>query len=282
MWTCIYVSTWLGSTCLEKSCWSSCLWLQPVWSFVRPGNLKKHKRTCTGGQVPAARVEGAVPIASAATKRRIAPEFKLQKTRKSFDVAVEQFTVDMKEVNHLSELKRGIAVFTARTSCIQVSDYSYCRLSQGSWSSCCYTTTSNSNIGNGRCRCVSSSCIPPTAKFVEVYEHNGSGWVFSNFASLQLALWHLDSFRASAFVPLPSWIREKNAVVNFTGTGDDCFKWAVLAGMHSVGRHEHPSRMDKLRNMLTSITSLLYAFPYPYLLFVHLLRQTVYLSMCML
>ena len=45
--------------------------------------------------------------------------------------------------------------------------------------------------------------------FVEVYEHNGSGWVFSNFASLQLTLWHLDPLRASAFVPLPRWIREK-------------------------------------------------------------------------
>ena len=43
--------------------------------------------------------------------------------------------------------------------------------------------------------------------FIEVYEHNGSGWVFSNFASLQLTLCHLDPLRASAFVPLPQWIR---------------------------------------------------------------------------
>ena len=28
------------------------------------------------------------------------------------------------------------------------------------------------------------------------------------------------------------------AVVNVTGTGDDCFKWAVLAGMHPVNVHE--------------------------------------------
>ena len=35
--------------------------------------------------------------------------------------------------------------------------------------------------------------------FIEVYEHNGSGWVFSHFASLKLTLWHL---RAIAFVPM--------------------------------------------------------------------------------
>ena len=54
--------------------------------------------------------------------------------------------------------------------------------------------------------------------FIEVYEHNGSGWVFSNFASLQLTLWHLDPLCASAFVPLPRWIQAKRVVVNVTGT----------------------------------------------------------------
>ena len=60
--------------------------------------------------------------------------------------------------------------------------------------------------------------------FIEVYEHNGSGWVFSHFAPLNLTLWHLDPLRASAFVPLPRWINDKKAVVNVTGTGNDCFK----------------------------------------------------------
>ena len=78
---------------------------------------------------------------------------------------------------------------------------------------------------------------------VEVYEHNGSGWAFSNFASLQLTLWHLDPLRASAFVPLPRWIKEKKPVVNATGTGDDCFKWAVSAGMHPA-TSGHPNRVE--------------------------------------
>ena len=78
---------------------------------------------------------------------------------------------------------------------------------------------------------------------VEIYKHNGSGWIFSNFYSLQLTLWHLDPLRASAFVPLPRWIQQKKAVVNVIGTGDDCFKWTVLAGMHPA-TNDHPNRMD--------------------------------------
>ena len=75
--------------------------------------------------------------------------------------------------------------------------------------------------------------------FIEVYEQNGSGWVFSNFVSLQLSLWLLDPLRASAFVPLPNWIQTRRVVVNIRGTGNDCFKWAVLAGMHPVDANAH-------------------------------------------
>ena len=69
-------------------------------------------------------------------------------------------------------------------------------------------------------------------ELIEVYEHNGSGWVFSSFVSLELSLWQLDPLRAGMFIPLPKWIRDKGAVANVVGTGDACFKWAVLAGLH--------------------------------------------------
>ena len=96
---------------------------------------------------------------------------------------------------------------------------------------------------------------------IEIYEHNGSGWVFSNFASLQLKLWHLDPLRARAFVPLLRWIREKRAVVNVTGTGDDCFKWAVLAGMHPVGKHS--DRMSKYEEQVNKYDFSSLRFPLP-------------------
>ena len=100
--------------------------------------------------------------------------------------------------------------------------------------------------------------------FIEVYEHNGSGWVFSNFASLQLTLWHLDPLCAGAFVPLPQWIQEKKALINVTGTGDDCFKSAVLAGIHPVGKQEKKAdRMIKYEEHVNKydFSSLRYPVP---------------------
>ena len=85
-----------------------------------------------------------------------------------------------------------------------------------------------------------------------MYEQNDSGWVFSKFVSLQLSLWRLDPLRANVFVPQPNWTLTRRAVVNIRGTGYDCFKCAVLAGMHPVDAHggrmsqytEHISKYD--------------------------------------
>ena len=73
--------------------------------------------------------------------------------------------------------------------------------------------------------------------FIEVFELNGTGWVYSHFQDLQLTLWKLDPLRGSAYIPLPRWIQTKGAVVNVAGTGDDCFRWAILPGMHPADVH---------------------------------------------
>ena len=87
---------------------------------------------------------------------------------------------------------------------------------------------------------------------------------------IRLSIWHLDLLRASALVPLPRWIREKKAVVNDTGTGDDCFKWAAFAGMHPVDKHEkNPNRMNKYEEHVNKCAT------------CHLLKRTLHLSMCM-
>ena len=97
--------------------------------------------------------------------------------------------------------------------------------------------------------------------FREVYEQNGSGWVFSNFVSLQLSLWHLDPLRASAFVPLPNWIQTRRAVVNIKGTGNDCFKWNVLAGMYPVDANAH--RMSQYTKYMGKYDFCSLHFPVP-------------------
>ena len=220
-------------------------------SFARSSNLEKHKRTCTGDRVVV------VPVAAPAAKRRcigVAPEFKLRKTRKSLGGAIEHFTVNMKEAKNLSALEKAIAVCTPVMMKFQQEHRAY--KFQISVSVVSHKAddpaviTQPPVVLTSEMVAVSADAAPPLddvnrrlLNFIEVYKHNGSGWVFSNFTSLQLTLGHLDPLRASAFLPLPRWIQAKRAVVNGIGTGDDCFKWAVLAGMHPVNDNAH--RMDK-------------------------------------
>ena len=86
-----------------------------------------------------------------------------------------------------------------------------------------------------------------------------------NFQSLQLTLWQLDPLRGSAFTPLPRLTQARRAVVNVAGTGDDRFKWAILAGMQPVDgnadrRGKYIAHMDKYDVSSFSFPVLLQAF----------------------
>ena len=72
--------------------------------FARYGNLKLHKRTCTGPVVTAdpaveRRADGAVP------------EFTVRRKMKSFGGASEMYAVDIQEADHLSTLQGAVSSF---------------------------------------------------------------------------------------------------------------------------------------------------------------------------
>ena len=60
---------------------------------------------------------------------------------------------------------------------------------------------------------------------------------------------------------LPIWIQTRRAVVNVRGTGDDCFKWAVLAGMHPVDIDAH--RTSRYTEHVVKYDSSFLSFPVP-------------------
>ena len=72
-------------------------------SCARSGNLKMHKRACTGPTVAVA-----VPAAKRRRTGVVVPEFTVRKTRKSLEGAAEMFAVNMKVANHLSALKEAV------------------------------------------------------------------------------------------------------------------------------------------------------------------------------
>ena len=220
---------------------------------TRSLNLEMHTRTCTGTVVvvgistPAHR-GGAASCSSTPTHRGGAV-FTVQRKRITLGGAVEVHSVDMLEDNQLGALAGAVLSLESTMAAYKRRHRAY--KIQVTVDVMFHKAVVTQPPVTLRCEMTAiyasgSPQLVETARhllnLIEVYEHNGSGWVFSNFVSLELTLWHLDTLRAGAFVPLPKWIRDKRAVTNVVGTGEDCFKWAVLAGLHPA--NENPQRME--------------------------------------
>ena len=72
----------------------------------------------------------------------------------------------------------------------------------------------------------------------------GSGWTLLRIVNVKLRFATFKPLRGSSFVELPSWIKNKYAVINISNkTDNECFKWSVTRALHPIGRN--PDRLTK-------------------------------------
>ena len=217
-------------------------------SFTRSGNLTKHRRVCNGHRVQPQQQQ------QRPTTATTAPEFTVRHHRTTMGGAVERHEIDMQGTHHLDHLSNAIHLLQRTMQNFQHKHQAY--KFQIAITIVCHKAVDSSVVTQPTVTLTSEMCdvyadaAPPLhnanrelLNFIEVFERNGSGWVFSHFESLQLTLWQFNPLRGSTHVPLPRWIQTKRSVVNITCAGDDCFKWGVLAGMNPVD--VHADRMGK-------------------------------------
>jgi hypothetical protein len=77
---------------------------------------------------------------------------------------------------------------------------------------------------------------------VETFESQGSDWVLSWVDYLDVHVARYEPVHASSYTPLPSYIRNKKAVVNPKNNDNKCFMWAVLAALYPASRN--PDRIS--------------------------------------
>ena len=74
-----------------------------------------------------------------------------------------------------------------------------------------------------------------------------SRFVFDEFLSLDIDFHQLNLTRGSSYIPLPSLIASKTAVINPKNENDEeCFKWAVTAALHYKEIKSHPERISNI------------------------------------
>ena len=71
-----------------------------------------------------------------------------------------------------------------------------------------------------------------------IYETKGTGWYFKEVISLEIHIVDYKPMRGSSFIPLPEFIKRKNAINNIKNEDDKCFLCSVLRYLHPKQCHE--------------------------------------------
>ena len=78
---------------------------------------------------------------------------------------------------------------------------------------------------------------------IQNFNQRGSNWRFQRVLSLDVHFTDFQPLRGSTFLPLPSKISTKKAVINMKNNDDQCFKWSVVRALNPVDIH--PERITK-------------------------------------
>ena len=77
------------------------------------------------------------------------------------------------------------------------------------------------------------------------YQKKGSGWYFKEIIKLEIHIVDYKPMKGGSYIPLPDFIKKKNAILNIENKDDKCFLWCVLRYLHPV--HNHGERISDLK-----------------------------------
>ena len=81
-------------------------------------------------------------------------------------------------------------------------------------------------------------------ELVQKYENERSGWVFDHVVDLRIHINPFQPFSGSSYIPLPSKLAAKKAIINVKNEKDqECFKWAVTSAVFP--REKNAERLNK-------------------------------------
>ena len=82
------------------------------------------------------------------------------------------------------------------------------------------------------------ACREPILGQMEMYEEKGSNWVFKEVVKFEIHTVEYNPNKGSSYIDLPSWIKNKKAIVNIKNKDDKCFLWCILRYLHPRDRDE--------------------------------------------
>ena len=94
---------------------------------------------------------------------------------------------------------------------------------------------------------------------IQAYEVAGSGWYFKEVEKLEIHTNEFNPAKGSSYTDLPSWIKNKKAIVNIKNKDNKCFLWCILRYLHPKESNEE--RIKDLENYEFSLNTKGITFP---------------------
>ena len=82
---------------------------------------------------------------------------------------------------------------------------------------------------------------------LSMYQENGSDWYFKEVVRLEIHIVDYKPMKGGSYIPLPAFVKNKNAIINIKNEDDKCFLWSVLRYLHP--KEVHGERRSDLKNM---------------------------------
>ena len=104
-----------------------------------------------------------------------------------------------------------------------------------------------------------SKCINKIVNDVEDFTSNGSGWWFKEVLELHVNTIKFNPTKGTSYIDLPSWIKDKKAIINLQIKDDKCFLWCILRHLHP--KELHAERIKDLEKYEFSLNTKEITFP---------------------
>ena len=92
-----------------------------------------------------------------------------------------------------------------------------------------------------------------------IYQENGSGWYFKEVISLEIHIVDYKPMKGETYIPLPAFVKNKNAIINIKNEDDKCFLWSVLRYLHP--KEVHGERISDLKKYVNELNFKEIKFP---------------------
>ena len=102
-------------------------------------------------------------------------------------------------------------------------------------------------------------CYKNILNDIDAYQENGSGWYFVEVVQLEIHTAEFNPNKGSSYIDLPSWIKNKKAIVNIKNKDDKCFLWCVLRHLHP--KEKNDERINDLKKYENELNTKGITFP---------------------